>query len=393
MGAKRRGSSGYSFMGCLLSVLLFITASLLLVIVMEKRNNEKKQSPPPTPPPALLQIDETTKSREEISRLFEKEITPLIENAHKENSEARDRAIQTLREDFNGFREGVPTFVASLTSWGTRAGIVSNWTKDTWNTWWNNESNANQLGEYINSKFREEVLSEDKLKKAFEDSIAQFTTDLAANRNALLSEITIVLSSDNIPVTLKMPEDQLADFVGKTQKYYSEQAKELAQDSVFNLLLASLAGEAAAAITIRTYSIVGQVSGPIITAVMTPITISFTSQVASMGIATAGSTASFAAAGAAGGTTVGPLGTGVGILVGLVVGGLVDWWISAKFEQEATEKINAMLGLMEEQIIKGVSNDEKVSMGLEAVYSEANLEMKRLMRQAMLQALYERGSS
>lgn len=394
MDKTRERCRGYSFMGCLLAILLLITISLFLLIAVETNKlSRREESLPPAPPPVALQVHEQTVTREELSRLFESEIVPLIDNTYKDNIAAKDRALQSLREDFDGFRRGVPEFVEGLTSWTTRAGVVTNLTRDKWNAWWNDQKNADQLGAYINSKFKEQVLSEDDLRKAFETSIEQFTTDLAANRNALLSEVTLVLSSTKMPVTLTLSEDDLGAFSERFEKYYSGQVQTLSLESVKNGVFATIAGELATLIAIHAYSTVGQVSAPIITTVMTPITAGLAAQVAATGLVAGGTTASFAAVGAAGGTTAGPLGTGVGLVIGIVVGGVVDWWISDKFKQEATEDIIAMLSLMEEQIISGVSKEGETSPGLESIYTEANLQMKRVIRHAMLEALYERGSS
>jgi len=355
----------------------------------------------PIPPSLELATNEPPLTREELSKIIDSDLMPLIENAHNENTAAKMRALQTFRDHFTGFREGIPDFTEDLTQWGTRFGIVSTWTQDKWDSWWNENDNANRLGEYVHGKFREHVLSEEELEVAYSDTIIQFTGDLTANRNALLSEIKIVLSSQQLPVQIRVPKEDFAQFVERTQEHFSKYSSELGGKSAASGVLGFVGGNAigwgATKVTIYAIQAVGPLivsstSSSLIATTLTPVVTSVTTYFTTMGVTLGGATTAFTLGGGAGGSTVGPIGTGVGVVAGLVAGGVTDWWLSEQFKEKTTTELNSMLDLMEKNIINGVRNESGESAGLDGIFSEANVEMKRLMRQAVLETLYERAA-
>lgn len=387
-------------------VVLLLGAYLLWTAWQWVNEPTSSSTAPPVSPSMEIHIDDApvsrvSVSREEISRIVESDLMPLIENAHKENTAAKNRAIQTFRDHFAEFRKGIPGFTEDLTGWGTRFGVVSNWTKDKWDAWWNENENANRLGVYVHDKFRDHILSEEELEAAFTDSITQYTGDLMANRNSLLSEMKVVLTSEQIPVQVRVPEKEFEQFAARTQQYFSDLAQKLGEKSVASGVVAFVGGQfigwgatQVTMVTIRSLTpiIAASLSGPIITGIMTPVATGVASHFAATGLAAGGATVAFSISGGAGGTTVGPIGTGVGLVVGLVVGGVADWWMSARFEEKTASEINAMLYVMEKQIVEGVQNEAGASLGLEGTFSEANQQMKRLMRQATLETMWERVS-
>ena len=354
----------------------------------------------PQPPAMEVTVDQQPPlSRKVITNIFETNLTPLIEYANKENEKAKDRAIQAFQNDFGEFHKGIPAFTEDLTGWGTRFGVVSNWTKDKWDAWWNENENANQLGEYVNDKFRQHILSEKKLEQAFIDAITQFTGDLAANRNALLSEMQIVLTSQDLPVQIRLPKDEFKVFSAQIQEHFKDLSIKLSEKSVVVGIGGLVAGffveegarRAATGVAIRVIPAVA--ASPIITSVMAPVATGVATRLAAMGLTTGGATATFAAAGGTGRTLAGPLGTAVGGGVGFVAGGIADWWMSARFEKKTAEQIGTMLQVMGKQIIEGVGNEDGTSLGLDGTFGEANRQMKRLMREATLTAMWERAGA
>lgn len=402
-----KGARIYSFLFPFrktISGFLFICAGCFLLFFIWKWVNEPVLISPVVPesPPFQVFVEEIPPiSYEEISRIFESNLMPHIEYANSENDAAKERALRTVRDNFVEFRTGIPLFTKDLTSWGTRFGVVSNWSKDKWDQWWNDNENANRLGEYVHNKFREHILSEDKLEAVFNDSITQFTADMAANRNILLSEMQIVLRSQHIPVQIRIPNEDFNDFISETQDIFYKLSSQLGSKSLGSGVVAFIAGESIAWGTTQvTLSIIPRIStmisarlsGPIISTVLTPVAASVVSHFASTGVATAGTTASLAAGGGASGTTVGPVGTIVGLSIGVIIGGLADWWMSARFEEKTAEQLNVLLTVIERQIIEGVQDEDGNTQGLDQIFSDANKEMKTLMRESTLKALWERST-
>lgn len=377
----------------IVGVSLLFVGALIFVMIWKLANNPVTiASGPPVPPSLEILIEEPSISREDVTKIFEANVSPLIEHAFLENEAAKNRAILSFRQDFNGFRSGIPKFADDLSEWRTRIGVISSWTKDKWNQWWNNEENANSLGVYVHTKFKEHVLSEITLNYAFHKSISSFMGDLEANRNALLSEIEVVMASEKLPGKIQIPKDEYNSFIIQSQKHLSVLSAQIGKKSAIYGIATNFASDFvyAGGVNIAKSAIPAlttQVINPIIVSIMGPVATTIGSQFASAGLTSiGGATAIFAAGGGTGGSIAGPIGTGVGVLAGFVLGGITDWWMSERFKEKVIDEVGEMLSVLEKQIINGANNQP----GLAATLTEANQQLKRLMRQAILEAMLER---
>jgi phage tail tape-measure protein len=96
-----------------------------------------------------------------------------------------------------------------------------------------------------------------------------------------------------------------------------------------------------------------------------------------------GATLGAAGAGAAGGTAAGPAGTMVGAAVGLLVGLGVDWWMSARLEEDLREQTTLCLDQLEHAIIEGQGSEPGLRRSLDAFCEDYD----SVQREALLDAL------
>lgn len=276
-----------------------------------------------------------------IETFFREQIDPLLDASAERDRAAAERAVASLHEHFSGFRRGVKPFVEDVTSWGTRLGVLRRAASDSWAHWWRGDAEAAAVQEYIQTKFRSQVISERGLRFALVEVLEQFELDLAANRNMLIAQIQSRLQRSDMPIHLSAMDVQRLE-----RELASRSALLLApigRDSVA-AGLASFAGSAVAEEIARRLAtlIISRVAANL--AASTAV-----AETAATGAAAAGS----AAGGAATGTTVGPAGTIIGFGVGLVVGVAVDWWMTERFQEKLTQQCQVFLDGVEQTMIEG----------------------------------------
>jgi len=335
----------------------------------------------------------TGPDEDEAERVYESSILPLVEHCRERNDAAAERALRSVEEAFDGFRRGIPDFVEELTGWGTRFGILSNLAKDKWDEWLHDRSHSNRVGEYVHEKFRARVMSERDLRRALEQSIQRFAVDATANRNALLAEMKVVLSSASMPVEIRVPEEEFDAFTKDVQRRFVALSGELGKSSAWSGILNLVGGEVVTWGVCKVTSnmweaAVGYVASTVVAPVISAVSASTTS--VSSFVATNTSMATFSLFGGAGGTTAGPAGTIAGIAAGLAVGIVVDWWMSERFEKETASRIETLLSDMERRIVEGAGSRGGAESGLRPIFREANRKTTRIMRQAVLSAMMER---
>ena len=70
--------------------------------------------------------------RAERIAFFNTVIEPVIIEADQRNRESAQRCIETLKESFNGYRNGIKPFCIEINTWGTRLGVIRRMPGDWW---------------------------------------------------------------------------------------------------------------------------------------------------------------------------------------------------------------------------------------------------------------------
>lgn len=307
---------------------------------------------------------------EEIQRFIRREIDPLLTISAGRDRAAVDRAIDSLHERFQTFHEGVDPFVEDVSSWTTRFGVVGRKTRDVWNGLWGDSQQADSVRDYISEKFQAQVLSEESLRDAVTQVIADFRSDLAANRNELFVGVSAAIRAGDAPIELREIDMGLFD------RELDRQIKSLASDASVNTITSGIVVFASSA---AAEEIARRVAYQLLARLVTYMA----ADAAVTSSAGAGATVTGAALGGTGGSTVGPVGTAIGIGVGLAVGVAVDWWMTAQFEEKLAGECHAYLDRMEKTLIDGLEDDDSRG-GLRQALAQSIQLNQRVQRTAIL---------
>ena len=303
------------------AVALFIAGCAVLFAAWK---NAPIEPPPPSPA--------------EVAEYYQKNVASLIEAAARRDREATGVAIQRLHEHFKSFHAGIPAFADDITGWGTRFGIVGRSVKDLWSKFWEDSSKATATTEYVNTKFRLRIVSEEKLRHAVADTLSVFHESTTANRNRMLAEVRLAFSMPESPMKVMPP-----GFNGL-----------LSESRVAAGELASTQGGASVANGVASFAggtVAGEAAARLISAIFARFAASTAATIAAEGSAAAGATATGGTVGTAGG----PAGTVIGIGVGLVVGFIMDSWMSESFKTKLHEQCGGFLTNLERDIIHGTA--------------------------------------
>ena len=296
--------------------------------------NATVESPAPTPA--------------EIAEYYKGNVAPLIQDAAQRDREAAGAAMKRLREHFQTFHSGVPAFADDITGWGTRFGVVGRSVKDLWTKFWEDSTKATATKEYVNTKFRLHIISEEKLRHALADTLAVFHEATAANRNRMIAEVRLAFTMPESP--LKVIPPAFSELLADTQLAADKLASTQGGASVANGL-ASFAGGAAA----------GEAASRLVGALLARLAASTAATIAAEGSAAAGATATGGTVGTAGG----PAGTVIGLGVGIVVGFIMDSWMSESFKAKLHEQCDSFLTNLERDIIHGSAGSTGLRKTLE----------------------------
>jgi hypothetical protein len=336
---------------------------------------------PPAPPAAAISTPKVT--RAQIDHYFNAQISPLIDAANRKDHEAVESAIQQIHSSFDGFRAGVPNFADDLTSWGTRGGIVQRIAQDQWIKWWGDPADANSVKDYVQDKFKEHVLSEQKLQDTLSLSLAQLRSDLQASHNQLAADIKASVASPECPVQIDVPDWN--SWFANIERQGTELSKSKATDSIIQAALdlvgSGVAGWAGEKVVEET--IIPKVVQPVVDAVL--------EQIATSSLVTASADGSATAVGAVGGGGVGsaggPAGTVIGVGVGLAVGAIVDWWMTDSFKGKINGDCTKFLNDVEGQLVTGTSSNP----GLKIQLLDAVDQQDAALSAKLLDELHQKG--
>ena len=360
-------------------VLMF--AALLLLFVMWTMSDPANE---PQLKSSLPEVRYEVKLKD-IKIIYEKDLIPTIELANDRNEEAKKRAIRTIHEGFNRYRAGITEFIEDLEGYGSKFTIISKISQDKWNEWRNDEE-SHESAQYINEKFEEHIMASWELNNLIKYSIVEFVDDLTANRNQMLAEMKINLTSDNVPVEVKMSESEWTSFLANYEKQFNLKLESYGGDAVTYPILSLFAGECLYFGLKNMAQTTTRMVAPIMATFGTWLASSISAAYLSMSTAVGGSTVIYSLEGGTAGSSAGPVGTVVGIVAGCAVGLVVDLYYEKRFEEKMTVELTNVLNQLETLIINGHLSKR----GLDDIYTEINNKIKYLSQEASLRALYER---
>jgi hypothetical protein len=305
---------------------------------------------------------------------------PLLDKTKEQNLQSADKAIDRLHEVFDRFRSGIPDFADDVTSWSTRFGLLKRMTKDTWNNYWKAEIDpgSQHVKEYMLEKFQVHIMSQGSLQNGVNSALAQFKDDVTANRNLLLREMKLALSTNDVKLDFSTPDFDA--FQRDFQEHIARSVAGLATASVENAVV-SFAASSAAAIAVE--QLVPQILRIL------------ASEAVSAGLdAAAAGGSSMAGGGALGGAAGwlgGPAGAAIGVGAGLALGAIVDWWLTDEFKAKLTQELTRYLNNLERGMIDGVAadGDQSARTGLRATLRSAADTVHVIQSDAVIKALSE----
>jgi hypothetical protein len=327
-------------------------------------------------PVAVAATAPVTPPAPDVARVYAEEIAPLLDQFDARNREAAARAVANMHERLNGRRWGIRPFVKDVSSWSTRFGVIGKTTSDLWQRHVKGRPDAASVKQYVNAKFRHHVLSEPALEADVGAVLKQFREDLDASRNRLYVDVRLPLEKIKAPVA--MTDGSYDAFKADVGRRAQEMGQVWATDSVVSGLGSFVAGWVAM-----------DVAQAVTTRVVVTVLSRVGTQVAAETIAAGGATAAGAAAGGGGGSFAGPAGTVIGLGVGVAIGGVVDWWMSAKFEAKMTGQLNGFFDSVDRQLIKGTAQSPGLERSLDEAVRLGGEAQRGAMKRTLLQEAFQ----
>ena len=311
----------------------------------------------------------------DVEAIYVNDIVPLLDESLKRKQDAAGRALAILHKRLDGHRKGIPAFAEDVTSWGTRFGVVGRSTRDAYRKV-RGKRDAETTRRYVERKFRDHVMTEIALEAAVGAAVEQFRSDLEADRNTLMTDIRVPLKASGAPILVSEPEWE------SIRRDIVKQGADLAMSgstvSVANAAASFAAGEIAGIsgryVVVQILARVGPMLG---------------ARLAASGVA-AGGGAMVGAAGGGGavGSAGGPAGTIIGVGVGLVAGAAIDWWMTARFQEQLQNRCEGFVDSVQLALITG----SKESPGVDPLLAEAVRVTDAAQRRAIHDVLVQRVS-
>ncbi len=322
---------------------------------------------------AITPMQATTRpDPDSAMRVYRQSIVPLLDEYDHENARAVSRAVLALHERMEIRRVGVGPFARDLRSWGTRLGLLRRYPSDLLHKMRGDGRSNNQVGTYVNEKFRGHVMSEQTLEQDLNAVLKGFEEDLAANRNRLYSQISLPLADIHAqqPLTGIGFEQFQREVEGRSAQMNRQLAPDTLVAGIAEFSASWVATDVAQSITSRLVAQILARAG---------------ASLAVEGISAGGATVGGTAAGGGAGSFAGPAGTIIGIGVGLVVGAAVDWWLSDQFEAKVIQQTNHFLDHLEARLRDGDSK----TPGLRKTLTDAAKVADQSQRQAIEKTMRE----
>jgi hypothetical protein len=248
---------------------------------------------------------------------------------------------------------------------------------DKYQEWWNKKSNVDTVKQYIDDKFRADILSEQSLHDDVAAATDRLVEDLSASRNRLYVELRLPLAKIKSPI---LADDvAVTKFNTQVQPEISAMTPSLGRDSVAVGVAGFLAGNFLA------QPIATDLTDALIAQIVARLGTSIAADAALEGVAIGGDTVGCAGLGAGLGSVEPGAGTVIGFGVGLATGAAIDWWMSDKFEAKVTAQCNGFLDDVQSKLISG----DKNSPGLEGSMQTAVQRASDAQRKTIVDAIPE----
>lgn len=305
-------------------------------------------------------------SDRELDLFFDREISPKLDLFGKRNEIAVERAVTRIGNEFESYRQGIPAFVEDITSFRSRCGVVKRTMNDTWEKWWNDNADANQVLQYTYDKFEKHVFSNKDLADLLQSTLDQFKDDIKANQNELHSEVMQAWKSQGMN-TAHMDLDAIERQV---DQHLKRSIQHMGPDSVLVEILSLFGGNIATDSLIMLINLLlEQVRYGVAASILAG--------------AEGSTTEMFLMAGAsAGAVTANPL---IGVGVGLAAGLMVDFLMTKNFENQLTTELESLPAVTETMIVTG----GKKTVGVRQLMNRAMKELGGNEKSALYAALKE----
>jgi len=279
---------------------------------------------------------------------FDKDVRSLLDQEESRNREAIQRAKRKLDLSFDHYRGGVPDYAEALTTWAVKFQITKSVVKD----WWSESNTAKEL---VTDLFNQHVVSGNQMTLDVTRTFQQFTNDLAANRNQMLSELRG--RADSAKVKLLQAETGPKAF-----------------DQAFEQNLSPILESRAKQVPIVAALSFG--GGWRVTEAVTQIVRSLAIRLATQ----AGVKGGAMAAGSGAGSLAGPL----GFVAGLAVGYAVDMWMEKRFKEQVVSECTKKLNELQSAIWNGEGSQAGLSAHLSTLVNETRTAHEQALRPLIL---------
>ncbi len=260
----------------------------------------------------LARQKEALRQRREV---LSRQLQDLVGTEEKANQVAILRAKSSLDDAFRQFSNKIPLFTEEVTSLEGRIRIAANVVED-------QVTGSHETEKLVSEYFEKNVASKQEVSLAITKVLAQFQSDLVANRNHMLSTAALRI--------------QEAD-IGVLSVSYSAEA--------LDAQLAAKREQAAPSIRNIPAVTAFSLGGGVITEM------AFQAMIARMFGYAAGATATGTASGTAGGTLISPgVGTVIGFVVGMAAGIAVDHLMNERMKANITRETVSTLNEMQNEI-------------------------------------------
>jgi hypothetical protein len=327
---------------------------------------------PPDREPIAKAPPATQPQGESAEQIYRRSIVPLLDQFDQRNDAAVNRAMIVLHDRMSMHHGGVGPFTKDIASWHTRFGVLRRYPSDLWRKARHQPGEAASVAQYVNGKFRSQIVSEEGLKIDVQAVLANYNDDMLASRNLLYAELSLPL--ERIKTAAPVTTPSFDEFREEVDRRAGEMTRSLAPDTVISGLAAVAGGWVAT-----------DVAQLVTTRIVTQVLTQMGTEMAAEGIEAGGATVGGAAAGGGGGSVAGPIGTIIGVGVGLVVGAIVDWRLSKQFETKVAVQCNGFLDTVEQRLRDGTAQ----SPGLLQVLRDTTKVTSRAQREAIEAALKE----
>lgn len=154
----------------------------------------------------VLQIEALRQRRELLSR----QIELLVDTEERANQVAILRAQNSLDDAFISFSNGLPKFVEAVTAWKAQFQIARSGIND-------KVSGSHEMETVVAEYFEKNVASNQDISSALDKIVAQFQSDLVANRNRMLSEATLRIRGADLGLPPSYTSESLGNLVTAKQ--------------------------------------------------------------------------------------------------------------------------------------------------------------------------------